>query len=141
MAGDAFQVRTPTNDFFQGFSFGNINDLFPSNTCSESAFGFPTATQGTILSLNCGDWLLPDNYDEQGAVQKTPGLPNSNANLTLIINIKSGAFNYSDRGTFNNCLFEPSCFLAANGNQFLTGFDHIRAVSYTHLTLPTIYSV
>ena len=26
VAGDAFQVRTPTNDFFQGFSFGNIND-------------------------------------------------------------------------------------------------------------------
>ena len=131
VAGDAFQVRTPTNDFFQGFSFGNINDLFPSNTCSESAFGFPTATQGTILSLNCGDWLLPDNYDEQGAIQKTPGLPNSNANLTLIINIKSGAFNYSDRGTFNNCLFEPSCFLAANGNQFLTGFDHIREFETT----------
>jgi len=41
--GDAFQVRRPSKEFFQGFSFGNIGSTFPTNACSESSFGFPEA--------------------------------------------------------------------------------------------------
>lgn len=125
-SGDAFQVRSPGGNFFQGIAFGDVTNPYPLSPCFVSSFNLAGAGTGTAASLECGSWNEAANYNVLPAAQGTPGTFNSRNNLTLITNIRIGEFNYADLTSPTNCSYEPPCYLAALGNNFLTGYDHTR---------------
>ena len=105
--GDAIQTRSPNFSFYHGFSYGDVQTLFP---IFPSEFGLKNSFN--VMSgngrrhnyfLDCSDWAEQLSYVRGDANFDTPGLANSVNNGNLIYNIKMGSFDYNNFSNPVNC--------------------------------------
>jgi hypothetical protein len=105
--GDAAQIRDPNYVFYHGFSYGDVNQNFPTFPLVFGGGSSFRVRRGNGRNrnyfLDCSDWTIRSNYARGDAINDTPGLPNTVDNGKLINNIKTGNFDYTNLANLNNC--------------------------------------
>lgn len=100
--GDAVQVRKPDFSFFHGYSFGNVNTIFPAWPSGADAGSSFNKGSGN-LALDCGSCWNSASFITTTAGSGTPGAANTVNNGYFISNIQSCLLNYADLSDPDNC--------------------------------------
>ncbi len=92
--GDAIQIRTPLNQLYHGFSYGDVTAPFPLFPSSVSSWNIGNGGTGLAYEFDCGDWEVLTSFNEINESVSTPGFPNTGNNNNFIAKLRNGTFNY-----------------------------------------------
>lgn len=101
-SGDVAQVRKPDYSFFHGFSYGDVNTVFPAWPSGADAGTSFNKGSGN-LALDCGSCWSSANYITTTAGAGTPGAANTVNNGYFIDNLINCTLNYDDLNDIDNC--------------------------------------
>jgi hypothetical protein len=119
--GDAIQVRNPSGVFQHGFSYGDVNTVFPVFPNGNSSFNVIAGT-GTARNyfFNSGNYTISGNYSRGSAFfNETPGSPNNNQNRYFINRLRDGTYDYNNLNNIINIGSESvllNCDIILNNN-------------------------
>lgn len=128
-SGDVAQTRQPDYTFFHGFSFGNVNTVYPP--WPGGAGGGNSFNKGSgNLALDCGSFWEAASYSTTTAGSGTPGAANTANNANFIGRLKNCSLNYDDLNDAYNCslllpIYTSSVFIHADKeNIYLQWYDY-----------------
>lgn len=101
-SGDVAQLRKPDYTFFHGFSYGDVNTVFPAWPTGAAAGNSFNKGSGN-LALDCGSCWSSSAYITTTAGSGTPGAANTVNNGYFIDHLQNCTLNYADLSDPDNC--------------------------------------
>lgn len=144
--GDAIQVRNPLGVFQHGFSYGDVNTVFPTFPNGLSSFNVMSGT-GTARNyfFNSGNYYISGNYSRGFApTNETPGSPNNNQNKYFINRLRDGTFDYSNLNNIINVGSDVAlldCDIILNNNLTYFNVNKINDHSLLQFKISDKYSL
>ena len=109
--GDAIQIRQPNGTFYHGYSYGDVDTVFPTFPINGlPSFDIGAGGTGSTFGFECSDWEESGNFfrsDNSSSTVRSPGISNSSLNQIFIDKIKNGTLDYTNLSNSANCSSIP----------------------------------